>query len=149
MTKIRPLLTALALLAPVLGVAAPPLAITAAWMRATPPGVTTAAAYLTITNNGTAEERLLGATSPAARMLELHANVEEHGMQHMRPLADIAVPVGGRVELSTGGTHIMLIDIAAPLKPGDEVPLTLHFASAGDITIKVPVLDGRTEAHHH
>jgi copper(I)-binding protein len=145
----RTLLTALALLAPVLGLAATPLTITAAWVRATPPGVTTAAAYLTITNNGTAEDRLLGATSPAARKLELHASVEEHGMQHMQPLADVAIPAGGSVELAAGGTHIMLIDIGGPMKPGDEVPLTLHFAHAGDLTINVPVRDARVEMHHH
>jgi copper(I)-binding protein len=145
----RTLLTALALLAPVLGYSAAPLTITAAWVRATPPGVTTAAAYFTITNNGTAEERLLGATSPAARTAELHTSVEEHGMQHMRPLAEVVIPAGGSVELATGGMHIMLIDIAAPMKPGEEVPLTLHFAHAGDLTIGVPVRDARMEMHHH
>src|SRR5256885_12007535 len=43
------------LLAPALGFAASPVTITAAWARATPPGVTTAAAYLTVTNDGAAD----------------------------------------------------------------------------------------------
>jgi periplasmic copper chaperone A len=149
MPNTRLLLTAIALLAPSLGFAAPPLAITDAWIRATPPGVSTAAAYLTITNSGPAADRLLRATSPAARALELHANVEQHGLQHMQPLAEVAVPARGSVELAPGGTHIMLIDIAAAMKPGDRVALTLHFAVAGDIGIDVPVRDGRTEEHHH
>jgi copper(I)-binding protein len=145
----RLLLTALALLAPALGQAAAPLAISGGWVRATPPGVTTAAAYLTITNNGATEDALLGATSPAARALELHANVEEHGIQQMRPLSRISIPAGGHIELAAGGTHIMLIDIASPMKPGEQVPLTLHFANAGDVTIDLPVRDARTETHHH
>jgi copper(I)-binding protein len=144
----RRLLTAVALLAPSLGIAAPPLAITDAWIRATPPGVTTAAAYLTIVNGGAAQDRLLRATSPAARALELHANIEERGVQHMTPLSELAVPAHGSVALAPGGTHIMLIDISAPMKPGDEIPLTLHFAIAGDLRIDVPVRDARTEEHH-
>ncbi len=148
MKNSRLLLTALALLVTSLGHAAPPVVITDAWIRATPPGVTTAAAYLTITNNGSSAARLLSATSPAARALELHANVEEHGLQHMRALDEITVPAQGSVELAPGGSHLMLIDISNPMKPGDEIPLTLHFAT-GDIGLRVLVRDGRTAEHHH
>ena len=142
------LLTALLLLAPALGCAAPPLMITAAWARATPPGVTTAAAYLTVTNDGAAD-RLLGASSPAARQVLLHAEVEEHGMQHMRQLEGLEVPAHGSVELAPGRFHLMLIDIAGPLKPGEQIALTLHFENAGDVTIDLPVRDGRIEPEHH
>ncbi|MGE5731456.1 MAG: copper chaperone PCu(A)C [Gemmatimonas sp.] len=142
------LLTALLLLAPALALAAPPLTITAAWARATPPGVTTAAAYLTVINDGAAD-RLLGASSPAARQLLLHAEVEEHGMQHMRPLDGVEVPARGRIELAPGHMHLMLVDIAAPLTPGATIAVTLHFEKAGDLTIDVPVRDARTEPEHH
>jgi copper(I)-binding protein len=145
----RLLLPAIALLAPVLGFAAPPLAVSGAWIRATPPGVSTAAAYLTITNDGASADRLLGATSPVARALELHANVEDHGVRQMRPLAEVTVPAHGSLELTPGGTHVMLIDISAPMKPGARVPLTLHFAIAGDIEVDVPVRDARTDPQHH
>jgi len=142
------LLTALLLFAPALAFAAPPLAITAAWARATPPGVTTAAAYLTVTNDGAAD-RLLGASSPAARQVLLHAEVEEHGMQHMRQLEGVEVPAHGKVELTPGQMHLMLVDIAAPLKPDTTIKMTLRFEKAGDLTIDVPVRDGRLEPEHH
>lgn len=141
------LLTALLLLAPAPGFAVPPIAITAAWARATPPGVTTAAAYLTLTNEGPAD-RLLGAASPAARQVLLHAEVEEHGMQHMRQLESVEVPAHTHVELAPGQSHLMLVGIGAPLKPDTTIKVTLRFEKAGDLTIDVPVRDGRLEPEH-
>ena len=142
------LLTALLLLAPALGFAAPPVTITAAWARATPPGATTAAANLTVTNDGAAD-RLLGAVSPAARQVLLHAEVEEHGMQHMRQLETVEVPAHGNVELAPGQMHLMLVDIAGPLKPDTTIKVILRFEKAGDVSIDVPVRDGRLPPEHH
>lgn len=149
MKTLSPRLAAtLLLFAPALGFAASPITVTAAWARATPPGVPTAAAYLTVSNDGAAD-RLLGASSPAARQVTLHAEVEEHGMQHMRQLESVEVPAHGSVELAPGKMHLMLVDIAAPLKPDTSIPLTLRFEKAGDVTIDVPVRDGRREPEHH
>ena len=142
------LLKALLLLAPALAIAAPPVTIAAAWARATPPGVTTAAAYLTVTNDGAAD-RLLGASSPAARQVLLHAEVDEHGMQHMRQLESVEVPAHGSVELAPGRMHLMLVDIVAPLTPDTTIRMTLRFEKAGDLTIDVPVRDGRLPPEHH
>lgn len=139
--------TALLLLAPALGLAAPPVTIAGAWARATPPGVTTAAAYLIVTNDG-ATDRLLGASSTAARQVVLHTQVEEHGMQHMRQLESLEVPAHGSVELAPGHTHLMLVDIVAPLTPDAAIQVTLRFEKAGDVTVDVPVRDGRLEPEH-
>jgi copper(I)-binding protein len=145
-TTIR-LLACLCLCGAAAGTAAEPLTISAAWVRATPPGATNAAAYLTIANSGAAD-RLLGAKSPAARELQLHTHVEENGVRHMRQLADIPLPAGATVQLEPGGLHVMLLDIAAPLKPGDHVVMTLDFAD-GDVELRLPVRDGRTMTEHH
>lgn len=141
------LLACLASFAAPAGAAAAPT-VSAAWVRATPPGASTAAAYFTISNGGAAD-RLIGAESPAARELQLHAQVDENGLRHMRQLADIPLPAGATVRLTAGGLHVMLVDIAAPLKPGDHVAITLHFANAADIELQVPVQDGRALTEHH
>jgi periplasmic copper chaperone A len=127
---------------------ASPLAVVDAWARATPPGVTTAAVYVTIRNAGAAD-RLVSGASPAARQVTLHAEVEENGVQHMRPLAGIEVPANGSVELAPGRMHLMLVDIGAPLAPGTTITVTLHFENAGDVTLEVPVRDARAEPEHH
>jgi periplasmic copper chaperone A len=121
------------------------LAVTGAWVRATPPGARTTAAYLTIVNPGPAE-RLLAAQSPAAQALELHTHRLNGGVQQMVRLAEVPVPAAATVHFEPGGLHVMLLDLAAPLMPGMEVELTLRFATAGAVTIKAPVVDARTAA---
>ena len=99
--------------------AAGPLTITDAWIRATPPGARTAAAYLTIANTGAAD-RLLGGTTPAARTVEVHTHVDERGLQRMVRLAELSLPAGETVRLTPGGLHLMLVDVARAARRGRE-----------------------------
>lgn len=128
----------------VAGAAEPP-AIAEAWIRETPPGARTAAAYLTITNHGPAD-RLLGAATPAAGTVELHTHVVENGMSRMVRLAEVNLPAGQAVKLEPGGLHLMLLDVAMPLAAGSSVSLSLHFAQAGAVELEVPVVDARAAA---
>ena len=105
----------------------------------------TAAAYLTITNAGAAD-RLLGAATPAAQAVELHAHVEDGGLHRMERLAEVAVPAGAVVRLEPAGLHLMLVDLTAPLRAGTRVPLTLRFATVGEIELEIPVVDARTSS---
>jgi copper(I)-binding protein len=139
------LVTALVLNGVAAVAAAQPLTITDAWARATPPGARTAAVYFTIVNDGPAE-RVIAAESAAARVLELHTHRVEGGLQRMVRLADVAVPAGETVRFEPGGLHVMLLDIAAPLAPGMQIELTLRFAIAPPVTIRLPVVDARTSS---
>ena len=122
--------------------AAEPVTASAAWIRATPPGARTAAAYLTLTS-GSAADRLLGATTPAARAVEIHTHVAENGMHRMVPLAELPLPPDEAVRLEPGALHLMLIDLAAPLEAGARVTLSLRFAAAETLEPEVPVVDAR------
>lgn len=124
--------------------AAPPI-VTEAWIRATPPGAVTAAAYLTITSSGAAD-RLVYAATPAARSVEIHTTVSEAGSHRMMHVAELALPAGGAVRLEPGGQHLMLVDLKTPLVPGTHVALSLRFAESGNVEIDVPVVDARAEA---
>jgi copper(I)-binding protein len=126
--------------APALG---EPFEVTGAWARATPPGATTAAAYLTITSSGETD-RLVGVASPSAREAQLHDHVIAGGLSRMVQLADVALPAGATVRFEPGAKHVMLLDIAAPLEPGGKLELTLRFATAPPLTLVVPVLDARS-----
>lgn len=66
----------------------------------------------------------------------------DSGSMTMRPVDAIELPAGTMVELKPGGFHIMLIDLAAPLKVGDKVELTLTFEKAGDRTVTAEVREG-------
>lgn len=128
--------------------AAEPPAVADAWARATPPGATTAAIYANLMSVGR-DDALVGAETSAARTVEFHASVTTNGMHHMHELDSIPLAAGALVALSPGGLHIMLVDIAAPLRPGVPVPLTLRFASGTQVALAVPVRDGRDAAATH
>ncbi|WP_280954840.1 copper chaperone PCu(A)C [Paludibacterium denitrificans] len=48
----------------------------------------TGAAYMTLTNQGKSDDRLLAASSPRAQSAELHTHLNDHGVMRMRPVAD-------------------------------------------------------------
>lgn len=96
--------------------------------------------FLTIANQSAAADRLIGASSPAAKMVEIHETIDDNGVMKMRPVTGgFEIPAGGRLELLPGGKHIMLMGLTTPLKEGDEVEVTLTFEKAGAITVKAPV----------
>ena len=63
------------------------------------------------------------------------------GEMKMQQIETLAVPLGETVSLKPGGYHIMLVDLVQPLETGSSFALTLTFATAGDVTIEVPVRD--------
>ncbi len=55
----------------------------------------------------------------------------------------VEIPAGTTVALEPGGYHVMLMELASPLRAGATFDLTLSFENAGDRTVTVEV---RTEA---
>lgn len=122
-----------------------------AWTRATPPGAKIAAGYLTIRNRSASADRLVGASSPAAAKVETHLTIKDGDITRMRGVTGYDVPGNGVLELKPGGAHLMLVDVKAPLKPGENVPLTLKFEHAGEVKteLRVEPMGGMGEMHHH
>lgn len=96
------------------------------------------AVYFTIKNTGT-DDRLVSATSSAARKVQLHTTKHEDGVMKMRMLDGLDVPAGGEAVLKPGGHHFMLFGLERPLKEGDSLSVTLTFQHAGEVKIEVPV----------
>lgn len=119
------------------------LVIGRVWARPSPPGVSVAAVYLDIANQGAASDRLLRITTSVANTVQLHETSEEHGMMRMRQLPFIDVPAGGTVKAAPGALHIMLLGLKKPLLNGDTFPLTLVFANAGELNVQVRVRTDR------
>jgi copper(I)-binding protein len=53
--------------------------------------------------------------------------------------AGLPLPAGDAVQLKPGGTHVMLMGVAEPLRAGQSVPLTLTFAQAGPVEVTASV----------
>jgi copper(I)-binding protein len=137
-----------------LALVAPPamaqITIADAWARATPPGANIGAAYLTIRNGSKAPDKLVSATSPAAEKVQTHITVKDGDIFRMREVKGYDIPAGGAFELKPGGAHLMLVNLKAPLKEGDKVPLVLRFERGGEVKTELHV--GRltdTGAHGH
>ncbi|MGE3141739.1 MAG: copper chaperone PCu(A)C [Hyphomonadaceae bacterium] len=93
------------------------------------------AAYLRIRNDGPAADRLVAASSPAAERIDLYeTRVDAAGGAHAYSIAG-GVPIAGEgeVRFAPGGLHLKLIDLAAPLREGDRVPITLTFERTGAV----------------
>jgi copper(I)-binding protein len=112
--------------------------VSAAWARATPPGMAVAAVYLTVTG-GSQADRLVGAETPRAGMAQIHVVTQSEGMARMRETEGVEVPAHESVSLAPQGTHIMLMDLPRPLVAGERFPLTLQFERAGKLDVSVEV----------
>jgi len=100
-----------------------------AWVRGTVPAQTTTGAFMTITS--TADAKLLSASTPIAKSVEIHESMMHGNTAHMGEVEAVALPAGKAVELKPGGHHVMLMGIAKALKPGDIVPITLTIEEKG------------------
>lgn len=94
-----------------------------AWVRATVPGQRTAGAFMQV--KSAVDARIVAASSPIAKVVEIHEMKLEGGIMKMRAVETLALPAGQPVTLSPGGYHVMMMGIAQPLKEGDRVALTL------------------------
>ena len=104
---------------------------------ATPPGVSSAAGYLTVTNNGEESERLLGGEAAfAGGGVELHRTTVENDVARMRELSEgLLIEAGETVSLAPGGTHLMFTGLEAPLVDGESLEATLRFERAGEVRV--------------
>lgn len=127
------------------GDAKPEIHLEGSWARAMPlvsgegEAATNSAVYLSIRNDGSAGDRLTGATSDVAERVEIHESKIKNDMMAMEELESIEIPAGGSVELKPGGIHVMLLGIRKSLVVGQDFDLVLHFQKTGDLSVTVPV----------
>ena len=116
-----------------------------AWVRTAVAGQKATGAFMKITAREGA--RLVAVSSPVAGVAEVHEMKMEGDVMKMRALTEgLDLPAGKTVELKSGGNHVMLMDLKAPLAKDSTVPLTLVFKDAkgvqSKVELKVPVTAG-------
>lgn len=110
--------------------------ITGAFTRATLPGAPVAGGFLTLTNTGSEEDRLVAVETEIAKEGQMHEMAMQGDVMKMRQLPDgIVIPAGESVELAPGGLHLMFMGLNGAIAEGDAVPITLVFEKAGSVTV--------------
>jgi len=114
--------------------------ITQPWARATPKGASSAAAYMTVTNGGSAPDRVSCVSSDASAECQIHTMTMEDGVMKMRPVeGGLEIKPGETVTLKPSSLHVMLINLKHPLEQGKTVKVTLKFENAGTIDVDYPI----------
>lgn len=117
----------------------PPLVVMQAWVRATAPGGTVTAAYVTVRNGGTRPLVILSATSPVARRMSIHESIMSGTGMEMRLRPQITIAPGGMFAMKPSGVHLMLQDVKRPLLPGQSVPIALVLADGETVPVNAVV----------
>jgi len=115
------------------------VAVMNAWVREAHPRANVNAGYLTLINVGSEEVTLVKVESEEFRSIEVHEMVTSDGLTEMQRVADLTIPVDGRIDLAPGGRHMMLMGPQAHYSAGQKVNLTLIFNSGRKQAISVYV----------
>ncbi|HEY0847185.1 MAG TPA: copper chaperone PCu(A)C [Noviherbaspirillum sp.] len=122
------------------------------YARETVPNQPAGGAFVTIENKGNTDDKLVGASSPAAKKVELHTMTMDGNVMKMREVPSIELKAGARVEMKPGqGYHLMLMGLQQPLKAGEKFPITLVFEKAGktEVSFVVQSMKGEKPAGGH
>lgn len=126
------------------------ITVSAGFTRATLPGAPVAGGFLTLRNEGSGADRLLGASADFAAEVQVHEMAMEGDVMKMRPLAEgLPLPPQQTVVLQPGGYHLMFLGLSKPLTQGETVQVTLRFEHAGTLRVPLQVLaPGAKSATH-
>lgn len=122
-----------------------------AWARPTVAGQDSSGAYMTLT--ASEPLTLLGATTPAAGIVEMHQMKMEGEVMKMRAAETLPLKAGEPLQFAPNGYHFMLMDLKTPFRAGSRISMTLRFRDAKGavktLEVPVPVAQSAPEAHRH
>ena len=110
------------------------------------------AAFMVIHNHTNIDDRLIAASSVAAKMVQLHRHIKsDDSVMKMEHVPDgFVVPANGSHMLSRGRDHVMFMGLTTPWENGQIIPLTLVFKNAGEMDIQIEVdLKRENRAQNH
>ena len=105
-----------------------PVDIKGAWVRATIAGQSGTGAFMTL--QAPMGARLIGVSTPAAGVSEVHEMKMEDNVMRMRQVKGLDLAPRQPVSLTPGGFHIMLMDLKQPMAEGQHIDLDLLFETA-------------------
>ena len=126
------------------------LTIEAPFARATLPNQPVAGGFMTITNAGETEDRLIAVASPSAGRMEIHEMKMDGDVMRMREISGgLVIPAGETVTLEPGGYHLMFMDLAGPFVAGETAEVVLTFEAAGEVALTFPIVSRAAAKNGH
>lgn len=120
------------------------------YARASSPAAKAGAAFMVLHNTGTQDDRLIGATTEASKLTQLHTHVDDgNGVMKMIHVHEgFEIKAGEKLMLERGGNHVMLLGLTSSLDQDEVISVTLTFEKAGDKVIEIPVDLTRKPSQH-
>lgn len=115
------------------------ITVTGAYIKASIPGSTVTAAYMTIHNSSDKDIALLKVSSDISDRIEIHEHTMTDGMMRMREVKSLTIEAGNKAVLQPMGLHLMIFDLKQQLTEKDSITTTLHFSNNTNINIQLPV----------
>jgi len=110
------------------------------WSRQSPMAADVAAGFMTITNNGKEDDRLVKATSEVSKLVQVHDMKMVGDVMKMVELPEgLVIPAGTTVKLKPKGLHLMFMGLERQVVEGEEFTGTLTFEKAGSVTVEYEV----------
>jgi copper(I)-binding protein len=126
--------TALAAATAPAAIPAPAVTVVDPWVKTAEAGMT--AVFGTFSTTGSAPVTVVSAQTSASPRTELHEVLTgADGSTIMRPKNDgFVIEPGTPRLLAPGGDHIMIMDLTSPIRPGDQVEVTLTLSDGSTIS---------------
>lgn len=98
-----------------------------------PPVTSMNGGYLEIDNGTASPVTLTQVSSVDFSRIEIHRSVIEDGIARMKPAGPVIIAARSSFLFEPGAYHLMLFQAVRPLRAGDAVRLTFHFADGAAI----------------
>ncbi|MEH6473686.1 MAG: copper chaperone PCu(A)C [Halopseudomonas sp.] len=108
--------------------------ITEGWIKKPVGGVKNVAAFMTISNEGDEDIRLLSVNSSSSEMTHLHDVKVSDGVVRMVPMDSLTVRANSQAVLKMGGLHVMLKGMKEKLSSGDWIAIAFEFDDGTRVT---------------
>ena len=104
--------------------------VTEAWAsKPAGTGTDVTAAFMCIENSGSVPIRIVDASSPVVKRIEIHRIQHEDGVVRMRRVDSISVAANQKVCLEPDGLHLMLVGLDEVVYTESNIPLQIKLAS--------------------
>ncbi len=115
------------------------VAVMNAWVREPIVESDIHAGYFTLVNVSENPITLVSISTDAYENVEIHQMTHVNGLMKMAKLDELVIAENGKVKLSPGGKHLMLINPKQIIKTGGRVNLTLKFKSGKIQIVELPI----------